>query len=472
MRFITYIIPLLLSVSFSSAFAQDSIVSSIASPADSSNQMITPDNAVVLDEILWVVGDEAILRSDVEKNIQQAKIERVPLEGDPYCTVPEQLAVRKLFLHQATLDSVQANESNVNLQVEARISEVVAQIGSEEKVAQYFGKTISRLREDLREQAREQMIVSQVQRSIIGDAKATPSEVRKYWSKADAGDFPLVPTKVEVQIITLAPTPDAKQIADIKSRLRGYKQRVDSAGESFAMLATLYSDDQGSAVNGGELGFMGRGQLIKPFADELFSLSRPGKISRVIETEYGYHIIQLIERRGDKANCRHILLQVKPSLDQQQKLFSKLDSIATDIRNGKISFADAAMRYSSDKDTKLAGGTMENPRDLTSRFEYQHLPSDVARQIYSMQVGEISKPFSYTNANGQKVCAIVRLANRFPEHTATLAEDYPQLKQIVQDQRGEKTLQDWIEKKISQTYVLISPSLKGCDFHYKSWKKE
>ncbi|MCR4619817.1 MAG: peptidylprolyl isomerase [Paludibacteraceae bacterium] len=425
-----------------------------------------------IDEVLWVVGDEAILRSDVENMIQQAKAERVTIEGDPYCTIPEQLAVRKLFMHQGGLDSVNVNESMVNAQVEARINELVGQIGSEEKMAEYFGRPIIKIRENLREQAREQSIVQQVQRSITSDDKASPSEVRKYWSEADENKFPMVPTKVEVQIITLSPRPDTKQIADIKSRLREYKQRVDSGGESFAMLATLYSDDQASAVNGGELGLMGKGQLVKPFAEELFSMSTPGKVSRVVETEFGYHIIQLIERRGDKANCRHILLQVKPSIEQQQMMFGKLDSIANEIRNGNMTFEDAVKQWSTDKDSKMSDGVMENPRDMTTRFEYQHLPSEVARQVYSMEVGAISRPFSYVNANGQQVCAIVKLKHRYAEHRANLNDDYPQLKQIVVAEKQEKALQEWIKQKIGETYVLISPSLQGCDFHYDAWKEK
>lgn len=446
----------------------DSVKAPVSAPSPSEGNV----TGTTIDEVLWVVGDEAILRSDVESMIQQAKAERVSLEGDPYCTIPEQLAVRKLFMHQGTLDSVNVNESAVHSQVEGRINEIIAQIGSEEKVTEYFGRPISKIRENLREQAREQSIVQQVQHSITSTVKVSPSDVRKYWSDADANAFPTVPTKVEVQIITLAPRPDTKQIAEIKARLREYKQRVDSAGESFAMLATLYSDDQGSAINGGELGLMGRGQLVKPFAEELFSLSTPGKVSRVVETEYGYHIIQLIERRGDKANCRHILLQVKPSLEQQQLLFGKLDSIASLIRDGKITFEEAATEWSSDKDTRMVGGLMENPRDMTTRFEYQHLPSEVARQVYSMDVGAISRPFTYTNSSGQKVCAIVKLKRRHAEHQANLNDDYPQLKQIVENEKKDDVIEEWISKKIGDTYVMISPSLQGCDFHYEAWKQK
>ena len=249
----------------------------------------------VIDEVIWVVGDEAILRSDVEKQILQMKYERVDIEGDPYCVVPEQMAVRKLFMHQAKLDSVEANESTITMQVEGRISELISQIGSQQKLEEYFGKPLRELKEDLRVQAREQMIIQQVQQNIVGEQKITPSDVNKFFSQnKETIDMPIVPTKIEVQIIEVEPPYSQKEIEEIKEKLRGFKSRVESGEVSFSMLATLYSDDMGSARMGGELGFMGKGQLVSAFANELFSMSEPGKISRVVESEFGFHIIQWV----------------------------------------------------------------------------------------------------------------------------------------------------------------------------------
>lgn len=423
----------------------------------------------VIDEIVWVVGDEAILRSDIEKQIVQSKYEKIDITGDPYCIVSEQIAVRKLFLHQAVLDSIEASESNVNMQVDARMNEVIAQVGSEEKVAEYYGKPIKALKEELKEQAREQMKVQQVQRNLVAEKKITPSEVRKYFEKNQSTELPIVPTKVEIEILAIQPVIKREQTEELKEKLRQYKKRIEDGDASFSMLATLYSDDVASARNGGTLGFMGKGQLVAPFANELFSMSHAGQISKVVETEYGLHIIEFLERRGDKINCRHILLKPKVSLEDRQKTNTKVDSIANLIREGKIKMGDAVAMYSTDKDTRNNGGLMENMRDGSSWFEYQALPSDISRVAYNMNVGEISRPFFYEDSKGHEVCAIIRLKSKIEQHRANMQQDYSLMKKIVSEASNQKTLEEWIAQKQAETYTRISPDLKGCTWTYPGW---
>lgn len=433
----------------------------------------SPGQGKIIDEVIWVVGNEAVLRSDVEKQVQQLKYERVDMGEDPYCRIPEQLAVQKLFLHQADLDSIEANEVSIKMQVDQRMAQVVSQIGSEEKVAEYYGKSIQLLREDLYEQARDQSRMQQVQQKIVGDHKLTPSEVRKYWeTEMQEEDIPTIPTKVEVQILTMEPKLTLKETEAIKDRLREMRKRVESGDASFSMLATLYSDDVGSAKVGGELGFMGKGQLVDPFANELFSMNENKSLSRIVESEFGFHLIQFIERRGDKINCRHILLKPKATDEEKERIRARMDSALTLIREGKVTFEDAVFRWSEDKDTKMNEGILENSRDGSSSFEYQALPEGVAREVHSLQVGEISQPFFMENSKGKQVCAIVKLKSRTEQHKANLTDDYQLMKNYVQNQKNEKVLQEWVKEKQKETYIRISPELQGCDWTYPGWVKE
>lgn len=426
----------------------------------------------VIDEVVWVVGDEAILKSDVEKQIQQMKYEKADIPGDPYCVIPEQLAIRKLFLHEAKSDSLTANEGTVTQQINQRVNDMISQIGSQEKLEEYFGKTIKQINEELRSQAREQMLIQQVQQKLVGSVKTTPSDVRKAYSKMKDDEIPNIPDKVEVQILTMAPAYDPKEIEDIKAKLRDFKQRVESGDASFSMLATLYSDDVASAKVGGELGFMGKGQLVPEFAAEAFSLTDPKKVSHIIQTEFGFHIIQLIERRGDKVNCRHILLKPKVQLEEKIKVTHKLDSISNLIRAGKVTFENAVLLFSDDKDTRMSAGLMNNAQDGTSKFEYQSLPSDVSKIAYSLNPGEISEPFTMVNDAGREVCAIIKIKAKIEQHKANIDEDYQQLKSYVQNKKSSQIIDNWIREKQKETYVYIAPNWQKCDFQYPNWIKK
>ena len=429
----------------------------------------------VIDEVVWVVGDEAILKSDVESERLNAQYEGRKFDGDPYCVIPEQLAIQKLFLHQAELDSIDVSEQDVLSRLEQQTNWLIDQIGSKEKMEEYYNKTSTQIREMLRENIRNGLIVEKMQREIVGDIKIVPADVRRYFKNLPQDSIPFVPTQVEVQIVTLEPKIPQEEIERVKKALRDYTDQVNKGEIAFSTLARLYSEDEGTRRRGGETGFTGRGEWVPQFANVAFNLQEPNKISKIVETEFGYHIIQLIEKRGDRANVRHILL--KPQVEEKDLEASllRLDSIAKDIRNAKFSFDEAATFISQDKDTRNNHGLMANPRSGTARFEMQELAQvsqEIAKVIDDMNVGEVSEPFTMINNKGKEVCAIVKLKARIDGHKATITEDYQRLKSIVQSKLGEEKLQKWIVDKQKSTYVRINENWVTCDFKYPGWVRK
>ena len=425
----------------------------------------------VIDEVVWVVGDEAILKSEVEEARMSALYEGRKFDGDPYCVIPEEIAVQKLFLHQAALDSIEVAESEVIQRVDQMTNMYIANIGSREKMEEYFNKTSSQIREALRENAREGLKVQRMQQKLVGEIKITPAEVRRHFKDLPQDSIPYIPTQVEVQIITQQPKIPLEEIEDVKSRLREYTDRVNK-GESFSMLARLYSDDRGTAINGGEMPFTGRGYLDPAFANVAFNLQDPNKVSKIVESEYGFHIIQLMEKR-DRIKVRHILL--KPHVPEEALMAgtARLDSIADDIRNGKFTFEEAASVLSQDKDTRNNHGLLPNPQTNTSKFEMQELPPEIAKVVDKMKVGEISEAFTMIpQKTGKEECVIVKLKSRINGHKATISEDYQNLKEIVLEKRRDEMLDKWIREKQKHTYVRINENWKNCTFKYPGWIKD
>ena len=429
----------------------------------------------VIDEVVWVVGDEAILKSDVESERLNAQYEGRKFDGDPYCVIPEQLAVQKLFLHQAELDSINVSEQDVLSRLEQQTNWLIDQIGSKEKMEEYYNKTSTQIREMLRENIRNGMIVQKMQQEIIGNIKIVPADVRRYFKNLPQDSIPFVPTQVEVQIVTLEPKIPQEEIERVKKALRDYTDQVNKGEIAFSTLARLYSEDDGTRRRGGELGFMGRGELVPEFANVAFNLQDPSKISKIVESEFGFHIIQLIEKRGDRINTRHILLKPKVEEKELEASLLRLDSIAKDIRNAKFSFDEAATFISQDKDTRNNHGLMANPNSGTARFEMQELAQvsqEVAKMVEGLNVGEISEPFTMINNKGKEICAIVKLKARIDGHKATITEDYQRLKSIVQSKLGEEKLQKWIVDKQKSTYVRINENWVTCDFKYPGWVRK
>ena len=431
----------------------------------------------VIDEIVWVVGDDAILRSDVENQRLYIQNEGERLDGDPYCVIPERLAIQKLYLNQAKLDSIEVNESQVIQEAERWINYAINQIGSKEQLEEYFNKKISQLKEERKEMLMEQQTVQQMQRKLIGEIKLTPAEVRRYYNQIPKDSLPNIPTTVEVQIITMEPKIPFEETDAIKDRLRQFTEDVNSGKYEFSTLARLYSEDPESAKRGGELGFVGKASLLPEFANVAFILKDPKKISQIVQTEYGYHIIQLIEKRGDRINCRHILLKPKVADKEMNECMARMDSLYNDLTAKKFSFEEAATFISADKDTRNNKGLMvnqhmESSNSGTPKFEMAELPQEIGKMVYTMQVGDISKPFTMINDKQREVVAIVKLKARVEQHKANISDDYQVLKTIVEDQKREELLKDWIRKKQKSTYVRISDGWQNCDFQYPGWVRE
>ncbi len=435
-------------------------------------QHIISQNNIV-EEIVWVVGDEAIYKSEVEEARREMLLNNTRIDGDPYCFIPEQIAVNKLFLHQAKLDSIEVGDANVNRMVEYWLNETIDRAGSAEKLEEYYGKKMRVIREDIRKQIIEGELVQGVQNKLIGDIVLAPSEIRNFYSSIPQDSLPFIPTAVEVQIITLEPKIPLSEIDAVKAKLRDYTERINSGESEFSTLALLYSED-GSAVKGGELGFMGRASLAAEFANVAFTLNDPSKVSNIVETEFGYHIIQLIERRGDQGNFRHILLKPKVPQEELDKANARLDSIQVALVNGEISFDEAATFISADKDTRNNKGIMVNMNREsdyagTPRFEMNELNQDIARQVGEMKEGEISKPFIMRNAKDKQVAAIVKLSKRIEGHKANMNSDYQTIKMMAENKKRQELLDKWLKNKIKSTYVRIDENWQNCEFRYEGW---
>ena len=434
--------------------------------------MTTSPIGAVVDEVIWVVGDEAILKSDVEALRIQGQQEGMRWNGDPDCAIPEQIAVQKLYLNQAIIDSVEVTESDITQGVEQYIENMISVIGSREKLEEYQKKSLSQIRADLRETYRERQMVQGMQQKLVKDITVSPAEVRRYFQNMPQDSIPFVPTEVEVQIITQQPRIEQAEINRVKDELRDYTERVTKGETTFQTLARMYSEDPGSARRGGELDYTGRGMLDPAFANVAFSLTDPKKVSKIVESEFGFHIIQLIDKRGDKIKVRHILRKPVVSPDAEQKAIARLDSIRRDIVDGKFPFEAGASLLSDDKDTRNNNGLMANytqEGQRTSRFKLSELPSEIARTVDKMQVGDISAPFQMINERGKSVCAIVKLKARTEGHKATITEDFQVLKNVVLEKRRQEKLHEWVVNRIKSTYVRINDRYRDCKFEYEGW---
>ena len=443
--------------------------------------------ANIVDEVVWVVGDEAILKSDIEVSRIQGAMEGMRWGNDPDCAIPEQIAVQKLFLHQAVIDSVDKDvtENDIAAQIERRIEYMVEQIGSREKLEEYRKQSLSQIRQSMHDDLRDQLLIQRMKQKLVENITVTPAEVRRYFKDLPEDSIPFVPTEVEVQILTLTPRVAPEEINRVKDELREYTERINKGETSFSTLARLYSEDPGSRRNGGEMDYVGRTILDPAFAAVAFNLTDPTKVSKIVESEFGYHIIQLIDKRGDKVKVRHILRKPVVGDSAVNAAIQRLDSIATDIRtgvppqrlqesfNGKFTFEDAVAAFSDDKDTRNNRGLMANRTEegelKSSRFEMQELPTEVARAVDTLQVGQISAPFQMINARGKTVCAIAKLKNRIPGHKADVTADFQVMKEYVLDKRRTEFLHDWVVGKIKSTYVRLNDQYKDCKFEYEGW---
>lgn len=430
----------------------------------------------IAEEVAWVIGDEPIYKSEIEKAYIELQQERTPLKGDPYCVIPERLAIDRLFLHQADLDTVLVQENMVQQQADAQMNFLIANLGSREKVEQYFRQPFPEIRELYADNMRNQFRINQVKASLTKNMKVTPADVRRYFEKLPADSIPSVPLQVEVQIVSLKPAIPREEIDNVKARLRDYSDKITKGESEFSTLAILYSESP-DGIRGGELGFMGRAQLVPEYAAVAFNLNDTKKVSKIVESEYGFHIIQLIEKRGDRINTRHILLRPKVSEKDLIDAISRLDTVRNDIVEGKVSFEEVARFVSQDKDTRYSRGVMVNNDERsanhgTTRFEMSELPQEVAKVVSTLQPGEISKAFVMKDPKrDQDIVAIVKLTNRIAPHSANLADDFQLLKDMYEQDARQRIIDNWLDKKIRETYVRIEDGWRGCDFEHQGWIK-
>ncbi|HKL71314.1 MAG TPA: peptidylprolyl isomerase [Marinilabiliaceae bacterium] len=424
-----------------------------------------------IDEVIAVVGDNPVLRSDVEYQYQQAMMQGNSFQGDLKCHIFEQMLLENLLLEQAKIDSIEVSENMVIMTVDRQINEFINRAGSKEKLEEWLNKPIHQIKAEQRTIVRNQMLTQQMQGSISSEVKVTPAEVRAYYRRSSKDSLPMVPIQFEIQQITINPTIDIDEIENVKSRLREFQRQVNE-GRDFSTLAVLYSEDAASAARGGELGFMTRGELVPQYAQVAFNLQGVGKVSKIVESEFGYHVIQLIDRQGDRVNTRHILLRPKAKPEAIVKAQQRADSISNLIRQEKISFEEAALRFSMDKDTRVNGGLMVNPYDQSTKFEVQSIVPAINRQLEKMQQGDISDAFMMKDDRlGKDFFTVIKLKSKTEPHRANITNDYELLQEILENEKREESFHKWIERKQKETYISISPKWSNCKFEFEGWRK-
>ena len=424
----------------------------------------------IVESIVAVVGNEVIYLSDVEGQVVQLKAERDPTPVDELrCRVFEDQMIQKLFLDQARIDSIEVSPENVEADLNSRLTEYIRRAGSEQALETYFNKSMAEIRKDLREMLTNQYIVQETQGTIAQNITVTPAEIKKFYNTIPKDSLPLVPRKVQLSIITVEPPDMEASKAEVRQRLLDLRSRIIN-GESFSTLAILYSEDPGTAPKGGETGFATRGELAKPYAEAAWSLKKD-VVSKIVETEFGFHIIQLIERKGEMVNSRHILMRPKLSTDQTEWAILKLDSIASLVRSDSVTFQRAALMFSSDKATRANGGKMvsENPSDRVNWMTLDELSKEVNLVVRNMKLGDISEPFRTTDPKGNSIYCIIRLDDEIAPHRVNITDDYNYLSDLALRDKQNKTYQDWIAEKIKRTYIRVSEDFRDCKFHYSGW---
>ncbi len=425
------------------------------------------DNMV--DKVIAVVGNQVVLKSDVENRFLSLQAQGYTSGGvDLKTEIFEDLLIQQLMIAQAQVDSIEVTEQEVEDQLQRKMDMYIQRIGSKEKLEQYFSKTIIEMKNDLRDDTRNERIKEKMQADITKNIRITPAEVREFYKTIPKDSLPTIPGEVQVQQIVKNPKVSENEKDRIREKLRGYREGV-AKGKSFSTLAVMYSEDKGSAQRGGELDYMTRSQLVPEYANVAFNL-KTDKVSKIVESEYGFHIIQLIDRRGERINTRHILL--KPQIEENQRIEAThtLDSIADLIRKDKLKFDEAAYFFSDDKDTRNNGGLLVNPYTRTSEFEKDNLPPAIAKQINKLNVNEISSAF-LDISGGKELYKIIKIKSETKSHKANLNDDWSQFENMLTNKKQQKVLNKWISSRQKSTYVHIDDSFKNAKFRFKGWLK-
>ena len=421
--------------------------------------------AQVIDKVVAVVGNNIIMQSDIEEQYMQFRLQG-GIKGSASsirCEILEDQLFQKLMLNQAELDSITVTDEQIDADVERYIRYYISQLGSQEKLEKYYNKTIAEIKEDLHESLKNKQLIEEVQRSIVSGVNATPSEVREFYRSIPSDSLPMVSAQYEIAQLVKKPPITLDEKLAVKERLYGLRNRI-LKGERFSTLALLYSEDPGSAKKGGELGFQGRGELVPEFEAAAFAL-KDGEISEVVETEYGFHILQLIERRGDYVNVRHILLTVKVSPEALQEAYSELDSIARLIRNDSITFDEAVAKF-SDEDDKMNGGYLVNPVNGSTMFAAEDLDQQVSVVVNRLEVGEVSDPVPMKTKNDKDAYRLLIIKKKTTPHKANLKDDYSLVQQWTMQKLRQEAINKWIKSKSNKAFVKICDEYRDCDFQF------
>jgi peptidyl-prolyl cis-trans isomerase SurA len=421
---------------------------------------------IVLDKVIAIVGKNPLLLSEVETSLVQQK-ESKELDGNSKCKTFEDLLFQKLLLSQADRDSVVVGDNEVEGELDRRINYYVGMLGSVEKFEAFYGKRINVFKDELRDDVRNQLTAQKMQQKITGDVKLTPSEVKLFYNTLPLDSLPLVNSEIEIgHIVKKPPISDEAKLI-VREQLDKYRQRVVN-GESMSVIAALYSEDPGSARNGGRYESVMRGQMVPEFEAVAFRL-KAGEVSEIFETTYGYHFMQLVARKGESVDVRHVLMSPKITQKEIYQAKEDLDSIQKLISEGKINFPAAALKYSDDKDTKQNSGLIINPNANSTRWEVDELgqmDQNLVFMLDKMEVGEVTPVIQYTTPDGKQAWRIVYLKSRTEPHRANMKDDYIRLYNMASFDRQKKLISNWITKKSKNTYIKIDDDFKGCKLDY------
>ncbi len=424
----------------------------------------------MVDQIVAVVGGNIILKSEIERmNIDQ-QAQGITSEGDMKCEILEQFLINKLLVAEAEHDTlITVTPSEVNNQMDQQMNMYLQYMGSEKAVEEYFNKPIVSIKSEMQEGIRNNLLSQKMKQSIVADVKVTPSEVRYNYRSLKDEEIPIIPTQYEYAQITLQPKVELEEENRVKARLRELKKRIED-GASFATMAVLYSEGP-SAKDGGVIGYLGRGELDPAYAAAAYNL-KGDKVSNVVKSAFGYHIIQFVDKKGEKVNTRHILIRPKISVEAQEEANNRLDSLANLIRTDEIAFDQAAMMFSFDKNTRNNGGVAINPNTMSSKFAIEELDGDMSKILTQMNVNEISKPFASIDPESQQtVYKIVKLLKKVDSHPADLQNDYQKLAEMYLVSKKEQVLEEWISTRQSETYIRIDATYANCNFDFDNWVK-
>lgn len=424
----------------------------------------------IIDKIVGIVGNEIIMMSDIENQYIQMASQQMKVDGNTRCEILEDMMFQKLLYVQAQKDSLSVTPKEVETELDRRLSVFINQIGSEQKLEEYFGKTIKSIKDDLRSTIEEQMLAQKVQQKIIGDTKVTPSEVKNFFEKLPADSIPTIEAYYELSEIVIKPEVSKEDKEKVVAELNKIRERILN-GESFSTMAVLYSEDPGSAMKGGELGFVSKTDLVPEFSQVAFNLTSPLDVSQVVETEYGFHIIQMIEKKGNMMNFRHILMKPKVSMEALEAADKKANEVYSILQSDTISFIDAVKKYSNG-DSKGSDGKVMNPYYGDARMTSDFLDPYTKSAVMPLKEGEYSKPFLSSDNKGSRVIKIVRLDLDVKEHKANLKDDYLTLQRAALEDKNSHLIDEWVKDKVQSVYIKIDDEYKDCNFNVNCWIKK